>query len=322
MATQIQIRNGTAAEWTTDNPLLAVGEVGIENDTRKMKSGDGVTLWNSLLYMSGGSGGASTYAALTDGATVDLPTVNAPLANALAMLAPLASPTFTGTITSGAFVTEDGEISNRTGNFSSVSGNFNTDDGNFRTLTGQFTGPGTGLTGTAAGLTAGNVTTINGRLTAGANVTISGAGTAASPYSIAAAGGDPTVQFATSKATLVDADRMAIFDSAASFVPKHSLFSLVKSTLKTYFDTIYAVAAAYARTDIDTTFAQKAIITGGNLILGGVADGATGRSLLQSSTQAAAQTAIGIVTLTPAAYAALVLAGTTVPTTIYITTEP
>jgi hypothetical protein len=82
-----------------------------------------------------------------------------------------------------------------------------------------------------------------------------------------------------------------------------------------------APAAAYARTDIDTTFTEKAIVTGGKLILGGVADGPTGRALLQSSTQVAAQTAIGIVTLTPAAYAALVLAGTTSPTTIYITTE-
>jgi hypothetical protein len=52
-----------------------------------MKSGDGVTACNSLPYISGGSGGATTYAALTDGATVDLPTINAPLANALALLA-------------------------------------------------------------------------------------------------------------------------------------------------------------------------------------------------------------------------------------------
>jgi lysophospholipase L1-like esterase len=51
MAAKIQIRNGTAAQWTTANTLLAIGEVGIENDTRKMKSGDGVTAWNSLPYL-------------------------------------------------------------------------------------------------------------------------------------------------------------------------------------------------------------------------------------------------------------------------------
>lgn len=49
-----------------------------------------------------------------------------------------------------------------------------------------------------------------------------------------------TSKFGTNKATIVDADRVAILDSAAANAPKHSLFSLVKSTLKTYFDTLYA----------------------------------------------------------------------------------
>ncbi|MEO7904866.1 MAG: hypothetical protein ABIR91_03680 [Candidatus Saccharimonadales bacterium] len=48
-----------------------------------------------------------------------------------------------------------------------------------------------------------------------------------------------TSKFSTVKASIVDADRVSIFDSAASFAPKHGLWSLVKSTLKTYFDTIY-----------------------------------------------------------------------------------
>jgi hypothetical protein len=47
---QIQIRNGTAAQWTSANPTLAAGEVGIETDTRKQKFGDGTTAWNSLAY--------------------------------------------------------------------------------------------------------------------------------------------------------------------------------------------------------------------------------------------------------------------------------
>jgi len=50
-----------------------------------------------------------------------------------------------------------------------------------------------------------------------------------------------TAEFATNKATIVDGDKIAILDSAASSAPKHSLWSLVKSTLKTYFDTLYAV---------------------------------------------------------------------------------
>jgi hypothetical protein len=55
MPVQIQIRNGTAAQWTSANPTLAAGEVGIETDTRKQKFGDGTTAWNSLSY-AGGTG--------------------------------------------------------------------------------------------------------------------------------------------------------------------------------------------------------------------------------------------------------------------------
>ena len=48
--TQIQIRRGTAALWTSNNPTLALGEIGYETDTKKAKMGDGATLWNSLPY--------------------------------------------------------------------------------------------------------------------------------------------------------------------------------------------------------------------------------------------------------------------------------
>ena len=46
----IQTRNGTASQWTAANPILALGEQGLESDTRKVKYGDGVTAWNSLAY--------------------------------------------------------------------------------------------------------------------------------------------------------------------------------------------------------------------------------------------------------------------------------
>lgn len=50
MPFKIQLRRGTAAQWTAANPILADGEMGIESDTRKVKIGNGSTAWNSLPY--------------------------------------------------------------------------------------------------------------------------------------------------------------------------------------------------------------------------------------------------------------------------------
>jgi hypothetical protein len=43
-------RRDTAANWTTANPTLLAGEIGIESDTEKIKIGDGSTAWTSLGY--------------------------------------------------------------------------------------------------------------------------------------------------------------------------------------------------------------------------------------------------------------------------------
>lgn len=50
MAYQIKLRNGTAASWTSTNPVLAIGEIADEYDTGKFKIGDDTTAWNSLAY--------------------------------------------------------------------------------------------------------------------------------------------------------------------------------------------------------------------------------------------------------------------------------
>lgn len=68
MPTKIQVRRGTASEWTTANPVLSSGEFGYETDSAKFKIGDGSTAWASLAYST-------------------------------ATLAPLASPALTGTPT-------------------------------------------------------------------------------------------------------------------------------------------------------------------------------------------------------------------------------
>lgn len=54
----LQIRHGTAAEWTAADTLLRVGEMGIETDTFKAKVGNGVLTWTALPYMTGGGIGA------------------------------------------------------------------------------------------------------------------------------------------------------------------------------------------------------------------------------------------------------------------------
>lgn len=53
MAYNIQIRRDLAAEWTTVNPVIADGEFGFEQDTKKLKIGDGVTDWINLPYILG-----------------------------------------------------------------------------------------------------------------------------------------------------------------------------------------------------------------------------------------------------------------------------
>jgi len=47
---QIQVRRGAAAQWTTANPTLALGEIGFETDTNLIKIGDGISAWVSLGY--------------------------------------------------------------------------------------------------------------------------------------------------------------------------------------------------------------------------------------------------------------------------------
>ena len=60
MADRIQLRRDTAANWTSANPTLAQGEMGIETDTSKIKVGDGSTAWTSLGYFTLGTTGYAT----------------------------------------------------------------------------------------------------------------------------------------------------------------------------------------------------------------------------------------------------------------------
>ena len=49
---KIRVRRDTSGRWTFVNPVLGIGEVGFETNTRKLKVGDGTTPWNSLSYVA------------------------------------------------------------------------------------------------------------------------------------------------------------------------------------------------------------------------------------------------------------------------------
>ncbi len=53
---RIQLRRGTAQQWTDTNPVLGAGEVGVELGTpSKFKIGDGSSDWSELPYFTSGS---------------------------------------------------------------------------------------------------------------------------------------------------------------------------------------------------------------------------------------------------------------------------
>lgn len=72
MATRMQQRRGTAAQWTAADPVLAAGEIGFETDTSKFKIGDGVNTWSTLTYFAS----ATELANIIDGAPALLDTLN------------------------------------------------------------------------------------------------------------------------------------------------------------------------------------------------------------------------------------------------------
>lgn len=119
MTSRMQQRRDTAANWTSNNPTLAAGEFGVETDTRKLKTGDGTTAWNSLAYAATGtvtsitagtglSGGTisssgtiaidSTVATLTGSQTLTNKTLTTPVISSITNTGTLTLPTSTDTL--------------------------------------------------------------------------------------------------------------------------------------------------------------------------------------------------------------------------------
>lgn len=56
---KILFRRDPAASWTSENPVLSAGEVGLETDTGKIKIGNGSSAWTALSYFVGNLPGAT-----------------------------------------------------------------------------------------------------------------------------------------------------------------------------------------------------------------------------------------------------------------------
>lgn len=97
--TRIQSRRDTAANWLSVNPILALGEIGIEIDTHKMKTGDGSLTWNDLPYMTGP----------VDGSNVSLQVARDTTANLTALTDPFLSGQIVYNTDTGAIKIGDGE---------------------------------------------------------------------------------------------------------------------------------------------------------------------------------------------------------------------
>ena len=127
MATKIQLRRGTAAQWAAADPILAEGEIGLELDTGKRKIGDGVRSWTALPYdlptkADVGLGNVANVdqqngSNITSGTVAD--------ARIDSAIARLASPTFTGTpVLPNAIIGE--EVAAASGTSGTVTLNLNT----------------------------------------------------------------------------------------------------------------------------------------------------------------------------------------------------
>jgi len=56
MPIRMQLRRGTTTEWSTTNPILSQGELGLDTTQNKVKCGDGVNLYSVLPYIVGSDG--------------------------------------------------------------------------------------------------------------------------------------------------------------------------------------------------------------------------------------------------------------------------
>ena len=257
----MQQRRDTAANWTSANPTLLAGEIGIESDTNKIKIGDGSTAWTSLAYRPWSQ--ISTY-----------PFVNADIASAAGIV-----DTKLATIATAGKVSNSATTAASANTASAIvardaSGNFTAG-----TITAALTGTASGnlITGGALG------TPSSGTLTNCTFPTLnqSTTGNAATVTTNANLTGDVTsVGNATSIANgvIVDADINAsaaiagskIVAATTSVVGAVQLSDSTSTTSSVLAATPTAVKAAYDIGDLAGTIATAALPKAGGTLTGNV----------------------------------------------------
>lgn len=125
MATRVRFRRGTAAEWTTANPILALAEIGYElpavsGNVGKTKVGDGTRTWTNLPYATSGlisdtaELSAQIAALIAADASIQSASVKAlPLFTATASVTTYSKPTLAGKTLEMVFVNGAGLASNQ-----------------------------------------------------------------------------------------------------------------------------------------------------------------------------------------------------------------
>lgn len=120
--TTIQLRRGTATQWSTANPILAAGELGWISDTAEFKVGDGVTAWNSLgVWVSDLVGHTHPSSQISDSTAIGRQLIAA--SDAAAARAAIGAGTSSLTIGTGA---GNAMAGNRTFAFSEITGQIGT----------------------------------------------------------------------------------------------------------------------------------------------------------------------------------------------------
>ncbi|MBS7328942.1 MAG: hypothetical protein KIG68_09410 [Oxalobacter sp.] len=91
------LRNDTTANWTSGDPVLLKGEIGIESDTARFKIGDGTSAWTALPYAGAIIAQSSTNGNITvNGTDITVYTL------------PVASSSVIGGVKSGGNITVNG----------------------------------------------------------------------------------------------------------------------------------------------------------------------------------------------------------------------